>query len=129
MATQLNDIAVIINNEQIAYTADSLKWKDGFGEYSVRNAIVGGGQTLQIFSKMLDTKFGSFSMSLPSTVESEALKRKWKLKDNDNVIELIGPPGSTFSKVFSAACIINDPETDASTDGNIEIEFNTNPAV
>ena len=42
MATQLNDIVILINNQQIAYTGDSLSWKDGFGDSSIRNAVVGG---------------------------------------------------------------------------------------
>lgn len=128
MGTQNNDITVIVNNETIAYTADSLSWKDGFGNYNVRNAVVGGGQTEQIFSKDLATKFGMVKFSLPSTVDSEKLKRAWKSNDNNNVVELIGATGETFTKIFTQAAILEDPETSAATDGNIEIEFNTKPA-
>lgn len=128
MASQLNDIVILVNDEQIAYTADSLKWKDGFGEYSIRNAVAGGGQTEQIFSKDLSTKFGMVGFSMPSTEENEALKRAWKLNDNNNVVELVGASGSNFAKIFTQAAIIGDPETSAATDGNIEIEFNTQPA-
>ena len=128
MSTQLNDIAILVNNQQIAYTADSLSWKDGFGEYGVRNAVVGGGQTEQVFSKDLSTKFGMVKFSLPSTIDSESFKRAWKSNDNNNVVELIGPSGSNFTKIFTQASILEDPETNAATDGNIEIEFRSNPA-
>lgn len=128
MATQLNDIAIWVNNTQVAYTADSLSWQDGFGEYSLRNAVVGGGQNEQIFSKDLSSKIGMVKFSMPSTAVSEAYKREWKLNDNNNVVELVGPPGSGFSKIFTQACILNDPETNAATDGNIEVEFKSNPA-
>lgn len=128
MATQLNDIVLLVNDVQVAYTPDSLKWKDGFGEYNVRNAIVGGGQTEQIFSKDLSSKFGMVSFSMPSTEENEALKRAWKLNDNNNVVELVGASGSNFAKIFTQASITDDPETSAATDGNIELEFKTNPA-
>lgn len=128
MATQLNDIVILVNNAQIAYTADSLSWKDGFGEYQVRNAVVGGGQSEQIFSKDLSSKFGEVKFSMPSTPESEALKRAWKANDNNNVVELVGPVGSNFTKIFTQACILEDPETSAATDGNIELTFNANPA-
>lgn len=128
MSTQLNDIIILVNNEQIAYTADSLSWKDGFGEYSVRNAVVGGGQTEQVFSQDLSTKTGMVKFSMPTTVENEALKRVWKAGLNNNVVELIGPNGTNFSKVFASATLINDPESNAATDGNIEIEFTTAPA-
>lgn len=128
MSTQLNDIVILVNNVQIAYTADSLSWKDGFGDYNIRNAVVGGGQTEQVFSKDLSTKFGMVKFSMPSTVDSEKDKRAWKSNDNNNVVELIGPSGSNFSRIFTQAAIIEDPETSAATDGNTEIEFNSNPA-
>jgi hypothetical protein len=128
MASQLNDISVIVNNELVEYTADSLKWKDGFGEYTIRNAVVGGGQTEQIFSKDLSTKFGMVSFSIPSTQANDKLKRTWKLNDNQNVIELVGNSGSNFSKIFTNAALLGDPETNAATDGNIELEFSCNPA-
>ena len=128
MATQLNDITILVNNQQIAYTADSLSWKDGFGEYNVRNAVVGGGQTERIFSKDLASKFGMVKFTMPSTIENEANKRAWKVNDDNNVVELIGPPGSGFTKIFTEASILDDPETMAATDGNIEIDINSNPA-
>lgn len=128
MATQLNDIVILVNNVQVAYTADSLSWKDGFGDYNIRNAVVGGGQTEQVFSKDLSTKFGMVKFSMPTTEENEDNKRAWKANDNNNVVELVGPPGSNFTKVFTQAAILEDPESNAATDGNIEIEFQTNPA-
>lgn len=128
MSTQLNDITILVNNKQIAYTPDSLSWKDGFGEYSIRNAVVGGGGSEQIFSKDLSSKNGMVKFSMPSTEENETNKRSWKANDNNNVVELIGPSGSTFAKIFTSAAIIDDPETSAATDGNIEIEFLSAPA-
>jgi len=128
MTTQLNDIIILVNDEQVAYTADSLSWKDGFGEYQVRNAIVGGGQTEQVFSQALDTKFGMVKFSMPSTPENEALKRSWKVNLNNNVVELVGSQASGFTKIFTLACLLDDPETNAAADGNIEVDFNTNPA-
>ena len=128
MATQLNDITILVNNQQIAYAADSLSWKDGFGDYAIRNAVVGGGQTEQVFSKDLSSKFGMVKFALPTTVDNEALKRAWKSNDNNNVVELIGPTSGQFSKIFTQAAILEDPESNAATDGNIEIEFQSNPA-
>ncbi len=128
MATQLNDITVYVNDEQIAYMSDSLSKKDGLGEYAIRNAVVGGGQTEQIFSIDLASKVGEIKISMPSTVASEKLVRKWKLLRNTNVVELIGSTGTDYNKIFTQAAIIGDPETSFSTDGNIEVEFKSNPA-
>ena len=128
MATQLNDIAIWVNNTQVAYTADSLSSSDGFGTGDLRNAVVGGGQTEDIESDDLSSKVGMVKFSMPSTAENDALKRAWKLNKANNVVELIGPPGSNFSKIFTRAKVVNDPETNYSTDGNIEIEFKSRPA-
>lgn len=126
--SQLNDIIILVNDEQIAYEADSLSWKDGLGEFNVRNAVVGGGQTEQIFSQNLTSKKGMVKFTMPTTIENEKLKRKWKVNRNNNVVELVGPSGTDFNKIFTQAVIINDPESNAATDGNIEIEFESNPA-
>ena len=66
--------------------------------------------------------------SMPTIVENENFKRAWKDNDNNNVVELIGPSGTNFTKIFTHAAILEDPESNAATDGNIEIEFNSNPA-
>lgn len=128
MSNQINNIAILVNNEIVAYAADSLSWKDGLGEYSVRNAVVGGGQTEQVFSEDLASKFGMIKFSMPTTTDNEKNKRAWKINKNDNVVELVGPAGSNFTKIFTMASILEDPESNAATDGNIEIEFNSNPA-
>ncbi len=128
MSLQMNDITVQVNDEPVAYTADSLSWKDGFGEYATRNAVIGGGQTEKIFSKDLATKFGMVKFSMPTTEGNEKLKRAWKTNDDNNVVELIGPSSSKFTRIFTLAAILEDPESSAATDGNIEIEFNSNPA-
>lgn len=128
MAKQLNDITLIVNNEVVPYIADSLSWTDGFGEYLMRNAVVGGGQTETIFSKALETKIGMVKFSMPTTATHEDWKRQWKLLENANVVELVGPSDSGFTKVFTNAAIINDPESSSANEGNIEIEFKSDPA-
>jgi len=75
MANQLNNVAVLVNNDIIAYEANTLSYDDGFGEYNVRNAVIGGGQTEQVFSEDLATKFSMVKFSMPSTEDSAALVR------------------------------------------------------
>ena len=128
MAVQMNDIGILVNNDVIAYTADTLSWKPGFGIYVIRNAIVGGGQTEQIFSKDLASKVAMVKFSMPTTAENDGLAREWKNNNNNNVVELIGPIGQGFTLIFTLAAILEDPESNAATDGNIEIEFNSNPS-
>ncbi len=129
MANQLNNVSIFVNNAQISYTAGTLTSRDGFAEYQVRNAVLGGGQSEQVFSEVLESKFGMVKWSVPTTPENKKLTREWKANRNNNVVELVGPEGSNFTRVFSQASILNDPEADYSTDGNIEVEFNSNPAI
>jgi len=129
MATQLNDITILVNDSQIAYDADSLSWKDGLGEYQMRSAVVGGGQTERIFSEDLSTKMGMVKFTMPSTPENESLKRAWKTNKDQNVIELVGSLGTGYAKVFQGAALLEYPETSAATDGSITLEFSSEPAV
>ena len=93
MTNQLNDVAVLVNNDIIAYEANTLSYADGFGEFSVRNAVIGGGQTEQVFSEDLATKFGMVKFSMPSTEDAAKLVREWKNNQNNNVVELQSATG------------------------------------
>lgn len=128
MSAQLNNVAVFVNNDIIAYEANTLSYDDGFGEYSVRNAVVGGGQTEQVFSEDLATRFSMVKFSLPSTDDSAALVREWKNNLNNNVVELMSAAGGNFTRVFTQASIQGNPEVNLSTDGTVEVEFRANPA-
>ena len=127
--TQLNNLAFYVNGQQVPYEADSLSWKDGKGVYNVRNAVVGGQQTQQIFSEDIKTKFGDVKVSLPTTITNVALVRSWKDNLNRNTVELIGTiDGENISRIFTQASIGEDPENSAATEGSIELEWKSNPA-
>lgn len=129
MTNQLNNVAIQVNDEAVAYEGNTLSYQDGFGEYNVRNAVVGGGQTEQIFSEDLTTKFGMVKFSLPSTEDSAALVREWKNNLNNNLVVLSSSTGGAqFTRNFTQASIQGDPEVNLSTDGTVEIEFRSNPA-
>ena len=128
MSVQLNNVAIFVNNDVIAYEANTLSYDDGFGEYNVRNAVVGGGQTEQVFSEDLATRFSMVKFSLPSTDDSAKLIREWKNNRNDNVVELMSSAGGNFTRVFTQASIQGNPEVNLSTDGTVEVEFRANPA-
>ena len=128
MSNQLNNVAILVNNDVVAYEANSLSYDDGFGEYNVRNAVVGGGETEQVFSEDLATKFGMVKFTLPSTEESAKLVREWKNNKNNNVVELLGTKGSDFTRIFTQASYQGTAEVNISTDGTVEVEWKSNPA-
>ena len=129
MANQLNNVAVLVNNDIIAYEANTLSYDDGFGEFSVRNAVIGGGQTEQVFSEDLATKFSMVKFSMPSTEDAAKLVREWKVNQNNNVVELQSSTGGAqFTRIFTQSSIQGNPEVNLATDGSVEIEFRSNPA-
>ena len=124
MSNQLNNVAILVNNDIVAYEANTLSYQDGFGEYSVRNAVIGGGQTEQVFSEDLSTKFGMVKFSMPSTEDNAKLVREWKNNLNNNVVELQSSTGGAqFTRIFTQASIQGDPEVTLSTDGSVEIDW------
>ncbi len=127
--SQLNNVAILVNNDIISYEANTLSYQDGYGEFNVRNAVVGGGQTEQVFSEDLATKFGMVKFSMPSTEDAAKLVREWKNNINNNVVELQSSTGGAqFTRIFTQASIQGDPEVNLSTDGTVEVEFRSNPA-
>lgn len=127
--SQLNDISVFVNNNIVAYEANTLSYKEGFGETKVRNAVLGGGVTEQVFSQDLESKIGMVKFSLPSTIASVTLVRGWQNNLNANVVELMGTVGGqTFTRVFEQSAVTNDPEVNLSADGSVEVEFMTRPS-
>lgn len=124
---QINDITLRANNDVVGYEANTLKIKNGKGEYQIRNVVIGGGESEQIFSIDISTKFGELKFSLPCTDDSVALVDGWKDNLNDNVFELIGTNVS-YNKNITQAAVMNDPEFDFSTEGVVEVEVKGNPA-
>lgn len=129
MAQQLNDVTLIINDVQVSYTGESLKITDGLGESSIRNQTAGAGQTDPVYSENLDSKTASVMFSFANTAANDKLKRAWKLAKNGNVIEVVGPPGSGYSKTITEAALVNDPEANFAQDGDIDLEFKGKQAV
>lgn len=124
---QINDLTLRANNEVVAYTASTIKPTHGKGEFTMRNAALGGGQTELIFSVDIQTKFGGLKFSLPCTDTSVALVDLWKDNKNDNVFEVIGNDVD-YNRIFTQAAVMNDPEFDFSTEGDVEVEIKSNPA-
>ena len=130
MSQQLNDLVIRVNNEQIFYMPETLVFSNGLGENKKRFITSGGGLGETNTAKDLTTRIGKVKFSLPATTESEELKTQWQTNLEGNSVQLIGPAGSNFKgKVFSNATVVNDPETNATTDGTIDVEFETDPAV
>lgn len=119
-----------MNGDQLAYEADTLEFTGGKGEFQIRNAVVGGGQTEQIFSEDIKTKYSMLKVSLPTTVKNVKIVKTLKNNLNRNTLEVSGIiDGEVFSEIFTQAAIMNDPIKKLATEGSIELEWRSNPSV
>lgn len=127
---QIADALVTVNNNPVAIIPNSLSFKEGLGEQKVRAASAGGGNVEQIYANDIETNFGMVKFSLPSTIANVEVVRAWKVNRNQNLVQIVATNADgTLSRTFSQASLLNDPEANLTSEGNIEVEFNSNPAV
>ena len=127
---QLVDAAVLINNEAVAITPNSLKFTEGLGEQTMRAASIGGGKTEQLYAEDIETKYATIMFDLPTTPENIELARSWKANSNNNLVSLSGRTAEKdFTRTFSQAALLSDYEIEIGTEGNISIEFKANTPV
>jgi hypothetical protein len=119
--------SVIINNEVILIKPNSLKYTSGLGEFKVRTESAGGGEVQTVAAKDVSTQIGKLSFSLEPTTENANLVRGWKSNFNNNAIEVVDTD-SGFTGTFTNAVLVNDPEMALSSDGEISVEWQSDPA-
>jgi len=131
MSIALADPSLVINNEPIAIVPNSLKFKEGLGEQTMRAASVGGGSVEQVFSDNIETKFGGFTCEIYPDVRGINKAREWKINGNKNVAVITGKTsdGQVLRRTFNKAALLGDYETPLGADTTIELEFSSNTAV
>ena len=127
---RVTDAAVIVNDEQVAIVPNTLEYDDGFGEQSVEAASTGGGKVEPVFSNDLTTNVGMCKFDMPATVENIALVRQWKTSKNRNLVQIAGETDDgSVTRSFSQAALINRVVIPLSSEGNISLEFASQPAI
>ena len=130
MGVQVSDAAVVVNNNTVAITPNSLMFTEGFGEQTVRAASAGGGQVEQIFANNIESNFSTVRFDMPATVGNIALAREWKTASNQNLVQIAGrTPEGNVTRTFTQASLLTDYEVALGSDTNISIEFKANPAI
>lgn len=117
---------VCVNGTVVAVKPNSFSYTEGFGERKVRVASSGGGSTTQITSEDIETQTSMCKFMLYATSDNVELIRGWQDKRNANAIEVTDK--DEFKRNFKKAIITNDPNIALGVDGEVEIEFVTNPA-
>ena len=129
--TILNDPQVTLNDELLAIVGNSVSFTSGDGERSVKAAGTGGGKGVLTISENVETKISTGKFSVFTTVGNVdiidlAIKR---LSNNVVVIAGTDPFGNSIRKTFTNAIIMNNPEFNLQADGQIDIEFSSDPVV
>lgn len=128
MARELNDVSIIVNNEKIGYVPNSLSMTYGFGESELRTVVVGNGIIDHDFSEDLESRVSMVKFSLRTTSDNINKFKVWKGNRSNNALRLVGASGTGFDAFVTSAAIMNDPEINFQSDGQIEIEFKGNQA-
>lgn len=116
---------VLINNINFPIVPNTLKFTDGFGEYTQRASSSGKGQTDVVFSENAENKKSKVMFEMfPTAANIEAI-RQWKANTNNNVIEIAT---DELQRSFTSAALVNDPENALGADTTISLEWECDPA-
>lgn len=116
-----------VNNDVIAIVPNSFGYKAGDGEIKVRAASTGGGNATSVHSQDAETMFSTVKFKLYPTAENLQMARDWKARIGCNTVEAIqrgsSCGGGEFNVAFKNISVTNDPEINATADGDIEVEM------
>jgi hypothetical protein len=121
---QISDPSVVVNDITVNVVPNSVSYKSGKGEKSVKVQSAGNGLVSVVNSTNVETKKGMVKFSVYSTEQAIALKELWQSNGGGNVIEL-----GSVNLTMSQGTMVNDPEITLSDDGKVELEFQGAPLV
>ena len=131
MAKQLVNPQIRVNNIPISILANSFQYTEGLGERKTKVQSTGGNNVQVVECEDIETKVSKFKFSMLPTIQNIETARQIKILGNNNVITASesDETGATFNRVFTQAQITNDYEIIIQAEGNIELEFQSAPAV
>lgn len=122
------NLQVVVNNTPINVKPNSLKYKTGKGE-DLLEAFTTGGQNVEMaHSKNVETFVGEVSFDMPEDAPTHDLIIEWKNNNPANQILLVNPD-TNFTLTFNTATLMSDPEHNPNSDGVVNLEWRTAPAV
>lgn len=131
MPDKIVDASVRVNNEPWGITPNSLSFMEGDGEQEMEAASFGGGQVEQIYSNDIQSNFGGVTFTVPPTIFNIKRTKKAKVNRNKNVVVVTAEDseGNSFTRTFTQAAMLTDPEKNLSQGGVIECKFKSNKAI
>jgi hypothetical protein len=121
----LSNNTVLVNDIPQAIVPNSVSYKVGYGEVTVRSATVGGGAKVSVHSENAENAIGYVKFEMYVTEDARASIKAWKLQLGLNRVQGIQTGGSPFS--LNGASMTNEPEFNPTADGTVEVEFMGDP--
>ena len=120
----LSNPTVEINNQVIAIVPNSLSYKKGFGDKSIKAQSAGGNSVEVVMTENAETKISMVKLKLYNTKENFDLANSW----NDNVVgNTINLSEGELVEAFKNMIVTVEPERTVGADGELEIEFAGSP--
>lgn len=127
MPNALADATLVINNITVPVVPNSIKYKEGGGEQTMRAQSAGGGSVQSVYSKNIESNLSFLGFSIYNTPENIELARGWKNLENANAATLSGAGG--FRRAFNGMALTNDYEVNLGADTTIDIEMMGDPII
>lgn len=126
MARTLANPVVKINNTVVGIVPNSLSYKAGRGDITLRPQSAGGNSIEVVKTENAETKKSMCKFMTYNTKGNIELKEEWQDSLDGNTIELSdGDFVVSFRKMF----VIEDPEVKLSADGEVPLNFEGQPIV
>lgn len=115
-----------VNNDVIGIRPNTFMYTPGDGEVKVRAASTGGSNATTVHTEDAESKFSVVKFSMYNTVDNIERIRDWKALIAGNSIEALQrgiAGGKDFALAFKNMSVTNDPEIEASVDGDLKVEM------
>lgn len=122
----LSNPTVEINDQPIAIIPNSLSFKKGQGDKTVKAQSAGGDAIEPVISENAETKISMVKFKLTNTKENFDLANEWIDNISGSVIRL---SEGEMTETFRYMVVTTEPERAIGADGEMELEFMGTPII
>lgn len=130
MATKkgLAVVTVEVNDEVIEIKPNSLAFKGGLGDITVRHQTGGGEAGSKVITEDDETKVGMVKFTLLTETTNVDRVNTWGLLSRNASGNVVRLSGAGFTRSFRGMRLTSDPEIGIGAEGEFEVVFEGDPA-
>lgn len=122
----LSNPAVEVNDQAVAIVPNSLSYKKGQGDRSVKAQSAGGNAIEAVVTENAETKISMVKFKLFNTKTNLDLANSWIENISGNTIRL---SEGELVESFRGMIVTTEPERSIGADGDLELEFMGQPVL